>query len=158
MVASISILSSSPIASTPTLPSSPFLFPSLQRAAVPLLSQYFSGWRPNPSDALILFISAHPSTPYSLKKSNLVVLINKKLISNNFDIKLFFCKYFFLSLVPVFQMGVSSGKRDVASLFHYVHKNTLKVTRIAILISCMHHVSIRVQCTACYLLLLWSIL
>lgn len=123
MVASISILSSSPIA--PTLPSSPFLFPSLQRAAVPLLSEYFSGWWPNPSDALILFIRAHPSAPYSLKQRNLVVLINKKLISNNFDIKLFFCKYFFPSLVPVFQMGVSSGKHDVASLFQYVHKNTL---------------------------------
>lgn len=123
MVASISILSSSPIA--PTLPSSPFLFPSLQRAAVPLLSEYFSGWRPNPLDALILFIRAHPSAPYSLKQRKLVVSINKKLISNNFDIKLFFCKYFFPSLVPVFQMGVTSGKHDVASLFQYVHKNTL---------------------------------
>lgn len=115
-----------PIAATPTLPSSPFLFPSLQRAAVPLLSEYFSGWQPNPSDALIRFIRAHPSAPYSLKQRNLVVSINKKLISNNFDIKLLFCKWiFFPSLVPVFQMGVSSGKHDVASLYQYVHKNTL---------------------------------
>lgn len=84
-----------PIAATPTLPSSPFLFPSLQRAAVPLLSEYFSGWQPNPSDALILFIRAHPSAPYSLKQRNLVVSINKKLIRNNFDINYSFASIFF---------------------------------------------------------------